>query len=107
MKIYLLYDVATQALMTIQEMYDTRWKFEEHAIASGKLFTYELYAGEKGNPGHLYRAGAIFDNMEEFSALPRDNEIDRQIGIGPGVDLDKVPADHVDRETFFFKPDPK
>lgn len=104
MKIYLIYDVATQPLMTTQEAYDARWKFEEHARASGKLFTYDLYVSETGNPGHLYRAGAIFDKIDEFESMPRSNEVVRVLGIRPGVDISKLPADQVDRETFFFNP---
>jgi hypothetical protein len=108
LKIYLIYDVATQAMMTIQEAYDARWKFELYARSqAGKLFSFDLYAGEIGNPGHLYRAGAIFDSMDELKGLPRSDEIDRFLGLGPGIDLSQLPADQVDRETFFFKPNPE
>lgn len=104
MKIYLIFDKAKQPLMTIQEAYDARVKFSEFARSTGKMFTYDLLAGE---PSNLYRAGAIFDETKELDSLPMSNEIRRDLGIGPCIDLSKLPPEQVDRDTFLFNPSEK
>lgn len=100
MEIYLIYDMADGPKMTIQEKYDARQRFVQHALSTGKLYTYDLLGYEDG---HLYRAGEVFDYTD--LTYPPTIAIPRELGLdifGSCIDLAKMPPEDVSREFLFI-----
>lgn len=98
MKIYLLYDTADVQNMPMLDIHEAIQGFIDRATkGQGALFFHGLFAKEEDR---VYRAGVIFDGLDELMSMPTTDIPPGQGAVGSCVDLTKVPKDNIDRSMF-------
>lgn len=98
MKIYLLYDTADVKNMPMLDIHEAIQVFIDRATKGrGALFFHGLFAKDNN---HVYRAGVIFDGLDELMSMPTTEIPPGQRAVGSCVDLTKVPDNNIDRSMF-------
>lgn len=98
MKIYLLYDTADVKNMPLLDIHEAIQGFIDRVTkGQGALFFHGLFAKENNR---VYRAGVIFDSLDELMSMPTTDTPPSQGAVGSCIDLTKVSNDNIDRSMF-------
>ena len=105
MELYLLYDTVDVQNMPMQDIAEAIQAFVNRATkgqrgqeeVTGRLFFHGLFAKDNN---HVYRAGVIFDSLDELMSMPTTEIPPRHGALGSCIDLTKVSEENIDRSMF-------
>ena len=98
MKVYLLYDTSDVQNMPMLDIHEAMQGFIDRATKGrGALFFHGLFAKDDN---HVYRAGVIFDGLDELMSMPTTNIPPGHRAVGSCIDLTKVSEENIDRSMF-------
>lgn len=105
MKVYLLYETADVENMPMRDIAEAIQSFVDRATKGqrgqeevmGRLFFHGLFAKDNN---HVYRAGVIFDNLDELMSMPTTEIPPGHGAVGSCIDLSKLPEENIDRSIF-------